>query len=75
LYRDYLYLGDRRGETPLEREALLARHRSSGEPITFTCVPPGDGQRSALDREMNGILDGDETSAAAERAAAMSETR
>jgi len=75
LYRDYAYHGDRRGQTPLELEALLGRYRPSGEPVTFTCVPPGDGQRSALDREMNGILDGDETTAGAERAAAMSETR
>jgi hypothetical protein len=75
LYRNYSYHADQRGQAPLETAALIDRYRASQEPITFTCVPPGDGQRSALDREMNGILDGDETSAAAERAAAMSETR
>jgi DNA-binding beta-propeller fold protein YncE len=75
LYRNYSYHADQRGQTPLETAALLDRYRASREPITFTCVPPGDGQRSALDREMNGILDGDETPAAAERAAAMSVTR
>jgi YVTN family beta-propeller protein len=60
LYRDYAYHGDRRGEAPLDSEALLGRYRRGGEPITFTCVPPGDGNRSALDRDLNGILDGDE---------------
>jgi hypothetical protein len=60
LYRSYAHHSDRRGEAPLEREALLGRYRSSGEPVTFTCVPPGDGVRSALDRNLDGVLDGDE---------------
>ena len=75
LYRNYSYHADRRGQASLETDALLGRYRKTREPVTFTCVPPGDGQRSALDREMNGILDGDETPAAAGRAAAKSETR
>jgi hypothetical protein len=75
LYRNYAYHADRRGQAPLETDALLGRYGTSAEPMTFTCVPPGDGRRSALDREMNGILDGDETPAAADRAAAKSETR
>jgi YVTN family beta-propeller protein len=74
LYRNYAYHADRRGEATLETDALLGRYRTSGEPITFTCVPTGDGPRSALDREMNGILDGDETAVAADRAAAKNET-
>jgi hypothetical protein len=48
---------------------LIDRYRSSREPITFLCVPPGDGRRSALDRDLNGFLDGDETPGAAERTA------
>jgi hypothetical protein len=39
---------------------LLGRYRESEEPITFTCVPPGDGVRSALDRDSDGHRDGDE---------------
>jgi DNA-binding beta-propeller fold protein YncE len=61
LYRDYAYHGDRRDEKSLETEALLGRYRNTGEPITFTCVPPGDGRRSALDRDLDGIVDGDES--------------
>ena len=34
----------------------LARH---GE-LTFTAVPPGSGVRIGLDRNLDGILDGDE---------------
>ena len=60
LYRNDAFYGDRSDETPLRLEALLNRYRSSGEPITFTCVPPGDGLRSALDRDLDGHLDGDE---------------
>jgi hypothetical protein len=36
------------------------------EPLTFTCVPPGDGLRIALDRDLNGDLDGDELLAGTE---------
>jgi YVTN family beta-propeller protein len=60
LYGDYVYHGDRRGEPPMEMDDLLGRFRASGEPVTFTCVPPGDGIRSALDRDLDGVLDGDE---------------
>ena len=73
LYRDYAYHGDRRDEKPVELDGLLGRYRSSGEPMTFTCVPPGDGRRSALDRELNGILDGDKIAAADYGAAAKSD--
>jgi YVTN family beta-propeller protein len=60
LYRSGAFQGDRGAEAPLQLEALLGRYRQSGEPITFTCVPPGDGVRSALDRDLDGYRDGDE---------------
>jgi YVTN family beta-propeller protein len=59
LLRNGLFQGDRSGETPLPLESLLRRYQQSAEPLTFTCVPPGDGVRSALDRELDGRLDGD----------------
>ena len=31
-----------------------------GKPVTFTCVPPGSGERLGLDRDDDGMLDGDE---------------
>ncbi len=60
LYQNYVYHPDRRDEAAIETDEFLSRYRTSGEPLTFTCVPPGDGRRSALDRDLNGVLDGDE---------------
>jgi YVTN family beta-propeller protein len=60
LYRNNVFRGDKSNETPLNLLALLNRYKLNGEPITFTCVPPGDGLRSALDRDLDGYLDGDE---------------
>ena len=60
LYRNDGFHSDRSDETPLGLEALLNRNRRIGEPLTLTCVPPGDGVRSALDRDLDGYLDGDE---------------
>ena len=46
--------------------AQLRQYRSVSETeardgeITFTCVPPGSGIRIGIDRDENGVLDGDE---------------
>src|SRR5262249_49137498 len=34
-----------------------------GQPLTFTCTPPGSGARIGIDRDRNGVLDGDEPGA------------
>jgi len=60
LLRNGSFYSDRSDETVLNLEGLLSRYRRHSEPLTFTCVPPGDGLRSALDRDLNGHLDGDE---------------
>lgn len=60
LYRQGAFQGDRRGEPAQSLTALLARFGDRREPLTFTCVPPGDGWRSALDRDLDGHFDGDE---------------
>jgi YVTN family beta-propeller protein len=72
LYRNEAFYGDRSGQAPLRLEALLSRYRRIGESITFTCVPPGDGLRSALDRDLDGHLDGDELFAGSDPADARS---
>jgi YVTN family beta-propeller protein len=72
LYRNAAFHGDRSDETPLYSEGLLSRYRRSDEPVTFTCVPPGDGLRSALDRDLDGHLDGDELRAGSDPADAHS---
>lgn len=54
------FLADRAAEAPLPLEALLDLAAQAAGELTFTCVPPGDGRRSALDRDRDGALDGDE---------------
>jgi hypothetical protein len=34
-----------------------------GHPVTFTCVPPGSGERIGVDRDGDGAWDGDERDA------------
>jgi hypothetical protein len=41
----------------------LLRLASPQMPLTLLCVPPGDGQRSALDRDMDGFWNGEEREA------------
>jgi len=53
---------DRAAEPPVPLTALLEA-ASPDQPTTFTCVPPGDGLRSALDRDRDGHLTGDELAA------------
>jgi DNA-binding beta-propeller fold protein YncE len=63
----FLYVGngrfraDRRAVPPVGDAALrlLARFR----PVTFTCVPPGSGERIGVDRDGDGAWDGDERDA------------
>jgi hypothetical protein len=43
------------------REALLAKLADPEDRLTFTCTPWGSGVRIGLDRDLDGILDGDET--------------
>jgi MYXO-CTERM domain-containing protein len=49
---------DRAAEPSIDLAALRAIAAAS--PLTFTCVPPGAGVRSALDRDEDGTLDGDD---------------
>ena len=58
LFRDSIFTGDRSADSTLRFEALLKRYGNA--PVTFLCVPPGDGVRSALDRDSDGHRDGDE---------------
>jgi hypothetical protein len=62
----FLYVGEgkfrlsRRGIPAIPDPVLRATtHLPHGE-ITYTCVPPGSGWRIGLDRDEDGILDGDD---------------
>ena len=60
---DGLFESDRSGETVLDINVLLSTTLSAEQTLTLTAVPLGSGRRMALDRNENGILDGDESSA------------
>ena len=65
----FLYIGagafrpDRRAQPPIGGAALRLLATSDGRPVTFTCVPPGSGERIAVDRDGDGSWDGDERDA------------
>ncbi|MBX3026852.1 hypothetical protein KF840_18240 [bacterium] len=54
------FRSDRAAEAPLADAALRAIATASGEPVTYTCAPPGEGRRLALDRDEDGVFDRDE---------------
>jgi len=66
--RGWLYVGggmwksDKSAESNLTRAQLLAT-AATGAELTITGVPPGSGQRMAIDRDRDGYLDGDELDA------------
>jgi hypothetical protein len=64
----FLYVGhgrfrpDRRALPPIG-DAALRLLADLGHPVTFTCVPPGSGERIGVDRDGDGAWDGDERDA------------
>ena len=52
------FASDRAGEAPFTLDQLRVLARRT--PVTFTAVPSGSGERIALDRDSDGVLDGDE---------------
>jgi YVTN family beta-propeller protein len=75
--KGFLYLGggsfqaDKAAADPLTANRLRKKARD-GKTLTFTCVPPGAGNRMALDRDEDGFLDGDEIAAGSDPADASS---
>jgi cytochrome c peroxidase len=55
---DGTFQSDRQAETPLTWQALVTL-AGPGAEITFTGVPPGAGRRIGIDRDLDGVLDGD----------------
>ena len=58
-----LFQSDRAAEAPVSDAALRALAQTAGQEITFTCVPPGSGQRIGVDRDDDGFFDLDEIDA------------
>jgi len=62
----FLYVGNGRFEQNVSRQPKLTDGQvraiadKPNQELTYTCVPPGSGVRSAIDRDLDGYLDGDE---------------
>jgi len=54
------FIGDRLHDTPLTDAALRQRAAQKDGELTYTCTPPGSGVRIGIDRDEDGVLDGDE---------------
>lgn len=46
-------------ESAVTLQGLLDQASAAGAPLTFTCVPPGNGSRVGVDRDGNNVLDRD----------------
>ena len=64
-----LFLGNRSQDAPLSDASLRQRALQKGGELTYTCTPPGSGFRIGIDRDEDGVLDGDEEDAGNLRAA------
>ena len=58
--RSGLFLPDRIGEPAIDRATLESLVTASNQYLTFTCTPWGSGLRIGVDRDLDGILNGDE---------------
>lgn len=61
----FLYIGGNTFKTSKSSNDLITGGQinamvNDGAIITYTCTPPGSGNRIALDRDEDGVLDGDE---------------
>jgi len=54
------FISDIAGEAPRTTTQMLALAAVAGQEGTMTCVPPGSGRRVGIDRDGDGILDGDD---------------
>ncbi len=54
------FLGNRRSDAPVSDAGLRQLALRKGGELTYTCAPPGSGLRIGIDRDEDGVLDGDE---------------
>lgn len=60
---EHRFVRDRQAAPPISDSDLRAASLTLGSPLTYTCVPPGSGQRIGIDRDGDGAFDGDERNA------------
>ena len=68
-----LFQTDRAAQPPQTAAAIRALAATPGQELTYTCVPPGSGQRAGVDRDEDGFLDADERDAGSDPANALSQ--
>ena len=56
-----LFVSDKANDEAVSLTQLKAIVSSPGQSMTFTCTPWGSGQRMGIDRDMDTILDGDDS--------------
>jgi hypothetical protein len=65
--RGYLHMGKGKFDSDIKKEKNIAeadlRSQAQNGSVTYTCTPPGNGPRLALDRDMDGVYNGDEIAA------------
>jgi sugar lactone lactonase YvrE len=60
VYEAGLYRSDKSSEAASTEAALKARVLNANSTLTFTCVPVNAGYRIGIDRDADGVADGDE---------------
>jgi DNA-binding beta-propeller fold protein YncE len=70
-----LFIGNRKCDAPVSDASLRQRALQKGGELTYTCTPPGSGVRMGIDRDEDGVLDGDEVDAGTDPADAASRIR
>jgi DNA-binding beta-propeller fold protein YncE len=58
-----LFIGNRSSDAPVSDASLRQRALQKDGELTYTCTPPGSGVRIGIDRDEDGVLDGDEEDA------------
>jgi DNA-binding beta-propeller fold protein YncE len=67
-----LFVGNRLGDGSISDNDLRQRASHVGRELTYTCAPPGSGERMGIDRDGDGFRDGDEEDASSDPADAAS---
>ena len=59
LLKDGKFRPDRREDASVTMNQLLSLAKDAQNALTFTCTPPGSGERMGIDRNLDSVLDGD----------------
>jgi DNA-binding beta-propeller fold protein YncE len=66
------FMSDRQAEGLVDEATVRAQAAVTGRERTYTCVPPGSGLRTGIDRDADTVADGDERDAGSDPAASAS---